>query len=70
MKCLKTEKGSEESEVSQKSSSQPFSKNKVVSGVKFCSGIEYERALVTLLRDGSVTLRVRGGQNSHVNSFG
>lgn len=28
MKCLKTEKGSEESEVSQKSSSQPFSKNR------------------------------------------
>lgn len=40
MKCLKTEKGSEESEVSQKSSSQPFSKNKVISDVKFCSGIE------------------------------
>lgn len=40
MKCPKTEKGSEENEVSQKSSSQPFSKNEVVSGVKFCSGIE------------------------------
>ena len=40
MKCLKTEKGSEESEVSQKTSSQPYSKKKVVSDVKSCSGIE------------------------------
>lgn len=40
MKCLKTEKGSEESEVFQKSRIQPFSKNRVVRDVKFCSGTE------------------------------
>lgn len=46
--------------MSQKSSGKRFSKNRVVSGVKFCSGVEKERALVTLVRDVSVTKRVRG----------